>query len=420
MSQAGGASGMGGGNGNVTGPGSSIDGDIAVFDGVTGKIIKDTGISSTNPTFVGTVTGANLVSLGNITMGDTNALGTSGVFKLASGQTIAIAPIPGGANFFFGNSGNTTLSGIANTMTGQASGNGLSSGIQNCGYGNGSLLALNIGSGNSAYGYFSSSGLTNGVNNVSIGYAAHSQGDGYDECIAIGTQALDGTIGDNNIGIGSTAGNAALTSENSVFIGNGAGALTGGSNPIGSNSIGIGQGALQAGGGDNNIGIGTFIGTPFGGTEANNILINHVGFAGDNNTLRIGTQGSGSNQVDTTFIAGIFGVTVAASSPVVIDASGQMGTIVSSAKFKEDVQDLDSSKILDLRPVSFKYIGDETKEFHAGLIAEEVNEVIPDLVVCDAEGAPFTVKYQEICMYLLQEVKKLSLKVKELEQRFNV
>lgn len=36
----------GGGSGNVTGPGSAVDGDVAVFDGATGKKIKDSGIAA--------------------------------------------------------------------------------------------------------------------------------------------------------------------------------------------------------------------------------------------------------------------------------------------------------------------------------------------------------------------------------------
>jgi hypothetical protein len=31
----------GGGTGNVVGPASAVSGDLAVFDGITGKVIKD-------------------------------------------------------------------------------------------------------------------------------------------------------------------------------------------------------------------------------------------------------------------------------------------------------------------------------------------------------------------------------------------
>ena len=41
-----------------------------------------------------------------------------------------------------------------------------------------------------------------------------------------------------------------------------------------------------------------------------------------------------------------------------------------------------------------------------GLIAEEVAEVFPDLVVYDEQGQPFTVKYHELAPMLLNEMKK--------------
>ena len=41
-----------------------------------------------------------------------------------------------------------------------------------------------------------------------------------------------------------------------------------------------------------------------------------------------------------------------------------------------------------------------------GLIAEEVAEVFPDLVVYDEHGQPFTVKYHEMAPMLLNEMKK--------------
>lgn len=45
-----------GGGGDVVGPASSIDGDIAIFDGVTGKLLADSGISisSISPNFTAT------------------------------------------------------------------------------------------------------------------------------------------------------------------------------------------------------------------------------------------------------------------------------------------------------------------------------------------------------------------------------
>jgi hypothetical protein len=97
--------------------------------------------------------------------------------------------------------------------------------------------------------------------------------------------------------------------------------------------------------------------------------------------------------------------------PVVIDSNGQFGTINSSQRFKEDIYDMGdvSSTLLQLRPVTFRYtqpFADGEKPVQFGLIAEEVAEVIPELVTLDTDGQPETVKYQLLAPLLLNEVQK--------------
>ena len=50
-----------------------------------------------------------------------------------------------------------------------------------------------------------------------------------------------------------------------------------------------------------------------------------------------------------------------------------------------------------------------------GLIAGEVAEIFPDLVVYDKEGQPFTVKYHILSSMLLNELKKLHERVEARE-----
>ena len=98
---------------------------------------------------------------------------------------------------------------------------------------------------------------------------------------------------------------------------------------------------------------------------------------------------------------------------VMIDSAGQLGTVSSALRFKQDVADMGEStgKLLDLRPVLFRYKqhieerGDSAPTEY-GLIAEEVAEVFPDLVVYDEEGEPFTVKYHLLSSMLLNELQK--------------
>jgi hypothetical protein len=89
------------------------------------------------------------------------------------------------------------------------------------------------------------------------------------------------------------------------------------------------------------------------------------------------------------------------------ERAGQLGTISSSRRFKEDIRDMDNAteRLMDLRPVLFRFKGREGPDEY-GLIAEEVAEVFPDLVVYDSEGKPETVRYHLLSTMLLNELHK--------------
>jgi len=76
-----------------------------------------------------------------------------------------------------------------------------------------------------------------------------------------------------------------------------------------------------------------------------------------------------------------------------------------------------SEAILGLKPVTFRYKEevdpDATPQF--GLVAEEVEKVMPDLVVHDEEGKPFTVRYDAVNAMLLNEFLKEHHNVQELK-----
>jgi polyhydroxyalkanoate synthesis regulator phasin len=113
------------------------------------------------------------------------------------------------------------------------------------------------------------------------------------------------------------------------------------------------------------------------------------------------------------FVAGVSGVATGLASPVavMIDASGQLGTMSSSRRFKEDIQDMGdaSNALMRLRPVTFRYkqpYADGAKPIDYGLIAEEVADVYPDLVAYSPSGEVQTVQYQKVNAMLLNEVQK--------------
>ena len=142
-----------------------------------------------------------------------------------------------------------------------------------------------------------------------------------------------------------------------------------GYNALSNNTTGDGNIALGANAGDNLT------------TGSGNIDIDSTGVAAESATIRIG------NSQTRTFIAGIRGITTGLNNavPVLIDSASQLGTISSSRRFKKEIKPMDSASesILALKPVTFHYKSDATGTPQFGLIAEEVAEVNPDLVVRD-------------------------------------
>src|SRR5207248_10561264 len=118
-----------------------------------------------------------------------------------------------------------------------------------------------------------------------------------------------------------------------------------------------------------------------------------------------------------TFIEGIRGVATANANavPVVIDSAGQLGTVSSSKRFKDQIEPMDnaSEAIMSLKPVRFHYKTDKQNTPQFGLIAEEVAKVNPDLVVRDEKGEVYTVRYEAVNAMLLNEFLKEHRKVEE-------
>ena len=81
--------------------------------------------------------------------------------------------------------------------------------------------------------------------------------------------------------------------------------------------------------------------------------------------------------------------------------------------------DQTSQAILGLQPVTFQYKSDTKGTAQFGLIAEEVEKVNPDLIVRDAEGKPYTVRYEAVNAMLLNEFLKEHRKVEEQERKLS-
>jgi uncharacterized coiled-coil protein SlyX len=134
------------------------------------------------------------------------------------------------------------------------------------------------------------------------------------------------------------------------------------------------------------------------------IYLGHQGTSTESNTIRIG-QGQ-----TAAFMAGVSGSTSASGVAVFVNSSGQLGTITSSRRYKEQITDLggESDVLMKLRPVGFYYNSeyDQTHTRQYGLVAEEVAQLAPQLVAFDKDGTPQTVRYHFVNAMLLNEVQK--------------
>lgn len=267
------------------------------------------------------------------------------------------------------------------------------------------LASLAGGPGNTAVGAFALGSTTIGFFNTAMGFGALQFNRDGASNVAVGSAALlNNTSGDSNTAVGSEA-----LAENGTGIFNtavGKGALT--NNRAGSRNVAVGTFA-GTGRGSDNIMIGYQAGESLSNESlaSNNIYIGSTGFGPDNNTIRIGNPSHAG-----TVIAGIATQTSAGGVPVLINAGGRMGTTTSAVRFKTDVVPLgaDAGRLHALKPVRFVYkpeYDDGSRQVQFGLLAEEVAEVFPELVVLDESGKPWTVRYHLLTPLLVAEMQRL-------------
>lgn len=201
--------------------------------------------------------------------------------------------------------------------------------------------------------------------------------------------------GGSNTFVGLNAGTFALTTgfNNSGFGINSLNTLT----TTAQNNTAIGPNTLaNITTGSYNTAAGLNAGINYASTESSNIIISNNGTTGDNNTIRIGTDGTGIGQQNQCFIAGIYGKIVGASNTIIINSAGQMGTIVSSRRFKQNITPISdeiAEKFFQAEAVQFQYANDPQKTIQFGFVAEDIEKLIPELIIYDKENTPFTIQY---------------------------
>jgi hypothetical protein len=348
-------------------------------------------------------------------------LAISASWLALSSETRAVSPPPDGGYF------------NANTAEGQDALFSLTTGFSNTAIGFRALHSTTTGSSNTATGV---NALFNNTadNNTANGFEALVENTTGSNNTASGSEALlNNTTGNYNTANGFDAlySNISGTTSGGNNIANGIDTLYGNTtgysntaegdfalyhNTVGHENTGSGNQTLfNNTSGNFNIALGNLAGYNIT-TGSNNIDIGNLGVAGDANKIRIGKQGIQKN----TYIAAIYGVTVANAVAVRIDSTGHLGTLTSSARFKEAIKPMDkaSEAILALQPVTFRYKHeldpDAIPQF--GLVAEQVEKINPDLVVRDENGKVSTVRYEAVNAMLLNEFLKEHRTVQELRE----
>jgi hypothetical protein len=273
-----------------------------------------------------------------------------------------------------------------------------STGGNNTATGAGALFSNTTGDGNTATGAGALRVNTTGASNTAAGVRALFINNGDNNTATGYTALLNNTKGVSNTATGYQALLTNTTGVQNTAVG--AGALA--SNNAGCCNTAVGEGALSDA---TNIGDCIAVGVDAGSnvTDAFNVIaIGH----------------SGLNVSDTTWIDNIYGVTTQSGTtlPVVVSNQGQLGTASSSRRYKTEIKPMDkaSETILALKPVSFRYKMHKDNSPQFGLIAEEVAEVNPDLVIYDADGNPYAVRYDAVNAMLLNEFLKEHQKVEAL------
>jgi uncharacterized coiled-coil protein SlyX len=273
---------------------------------------------------------------------------------------------------------------------------------------------------------------TTGVWNTGTGFEALNHLTAGNQNTATGLRAL---FSDTNGGFNTAVGALSLFSNTSGFFNSATGAYSLAHNTDANYNTANGYGALYyntegqyntatgfgalyrnvSGGGNTANGYGTLTANTTGSNNTALGIFSGSGVTTANGVIAIGS--SGANVSNSCFIGNIFGTTVSGGTAVFINSFGQLGTVSSSRRFKNDIKPMDnaSEAILALKPVTFHYKRDTKDTTQFGLIAEDVAELSPDLVVRDEKGEIYTVRYDAVNAMLLNEFLKEHRTVQELK-----
>jgi hypothetical protein len=413
----------------TAGAGVSYDSSTGVIEGINATTVVK-GVASFDSTSFSTTSGAvSIKSLGvtnaqlagsiandklsnssitingsGVSLGGSISVGTSNVAALndlSDGYTTANTLVLSGSHSASADNTNTTILGQNaglylttadnNTLIGLSAGSALTSGGGNTAVGSTALYSQGTGANNVAVGYSSASNLTSGSNNILIGYAAQSSAASVSNEATIGNASISRfRVADGNILNVSGAQNTA----NGLVVKNA-------SNRI-SSDLEVSEFIYHEGDADT-----------------------YVSFADD--TVAVVAGGvTMLNMVEgaTDYVDIIDRVRVTAAGD--LECEGDIiaftATAISDINLKDNIETIPNAlnKVNQLKGVTFSW--KESKETSAGVIAQDVEKVLPEIVKEKTirDNAPAkTVNYDGLVGLLIEAVKELTSEVEELKKKLD-
>jgi hypothetical protein len=152
---------------------------------------------------------------------------------------------------------------------------------------------------------------------------------------------------------------------------------------------------------------------------------NVIGSSSNSGTVTIrGTSSATKATASVLMTDGVASTTTTTGTLVVtggVGISGQMTATsiveTSSIAFKENINPINNALELVMQLAGVTYDRKDNNEHEAGLIAEQVYKIIPDLVSLDANGKPHGIKYTKLTAYLIESVKTLNDEIKKIKSR---
>jgi len=369
--------------------------------------------SGGNNAFFGSSAGlSNMTASNNAFFGSfAGNLNTTGASNSFFGSNAGQSNTTGNDNSFFGGfAGNSNTIGIDNSFFGTNSGGASTTASFNSFFGAGAGQANTTGNGNAFFGRNAGDTNTTGDTNTIIGDSADVLSDDLSNATAVGFQAVVGTS--NSLVLGRVNGVNGAPSGTNVGIGkvNPSSRLQVINDDGQTGTIRVGNDTVWASGQTRRVvfGDGTF--AYIGEEDADDRLVLQgrlgVRFKGLAGAI-VGPDAD--NQLSLGSLTNRW--------TAVYAANGAIQT--SDARLKTNINGLNYglSQVMQLNPVSFTWKGNSDDRTHLGLLAQDVEKVIPEAIVTSSDPSePLGMNYSTLVPVLVKAVQEQQ-KTIEVQQK---